>query len=431
MVPEVGDSEFPTRLEKAHEKALARADTVRNMDGLLATLSEFANAMGDGHIWSYAYRDSPIVRWAGVVIAKRGPRWVVHKVAPELESENLVGAQLLSCDGTDADTMANVRLRFYADLNAEFEVVKKAQRLLLDDGNPFVQPPSTCDFEQAGKRRTIALKWMEINWEEYKEKYQGRFSGQAGFGVRRVGGGYWVSLEQLNPKAQPVIDAVREQRTALQAAPFVVLDLRGNGGGNSLYADAIMKEIFGETYFKATTGDDENGDDCEVVFRASEGNIEGLAEIVETMGEVLGIAAYTEAIAKMKRSLAEGKALTGDPNCARQEGPNGPRTTSAAKGRTFVLTDVQCFSSCLIAVKKMTKLGAVQIGTPTAFETNYSEVREITLPSGVATFSTLQAILMSSPSQFGPFTPRFTFEGDISDTLAVERWFMESVLKGK
>jgi hypothetical protein len=81
----------------------------------------------------------------------------------------------------------------------------------------------------------------------------------------------------------------------------------------------------------------------------------------------------------------------------------------------------------LIAVDTLRNFGAVQIGHATGYNTHYSEGREILLPSGVATFSTLQAIITGAPQKVGPFEPEYVYAGDIADTAAVERWFLETV----
>lgn len=49
---EAGDPQFVSVLEAAHKNALKRAASVTNLEGYAATLGEFANSMGDGHIWS-------------------------------------------------------------------------------------------------------------------------------------------------------------------------------------------------------------------------------------------------------------------------------------------------------------------------------------------------------------------------------------------
>jgi hypothetical protein len=70
-------------------------------------------------------------------------------------------------------------------------------------------------------------------------------------------------------------------------------------------------------------------------------------------------------------------------------------------------------------------LGAVQVGQATSADTYYSEVREIVLPSGLSTFSTLQAIMPDAPRQIGPYHPKYQFNGDMADTAALEKWIAD------
>ncbi|HET6971352.1 MAG TPA: hypothetical protein VFH92_09520, partial [Phenylobacterium sp.] len=100
---------------------------------------------------------------------------------------------------------------------------------------------------------------------------------------------------------------------------------------------------------------------------------------------------------------------------------------SAMRGQVFVLTDAVCFSSCLQAVEFFRNLGAVQLGQPTGADTHYSEYRQITLPSGLSTFSTLAAMIPAAPRNIGPYTPRDAYDGDIADTAAVEAWVRDLV----
>jgi len=74
------------------------------------------------------------------------------------------------------------------------------------------------------------------------------------------------------------------------------------------------------------------------------------------------------------------------------------------------------------------KLGAVLAGQTTGADTHYSEVREITLPSGLSTFSTLRAIMTDAPRDIGPYTPSHPYAGDISDTAALETWIAKTVI---
>jgi hypothetical protein len=87
-----------------------------------------------------------------------------------------------------------------------------------------------------------------------------------------------------------------------------------------------------------------------------------------------------------------------------------------------MLTDHSCFSSCLLLTDDFRRLGAVQVGEGTNAATRYMERRDIWLPSQISSFSTLQKVALGAPPSIGPFEPARRFEGDISDTAALEAW---------
>jgi hypothetical protein len=66
----------------------------------------------------------------------------------------------------------------------------------------------------------------------------------------------------------------------------------------------------------------------------------------------------------------------------------------------------------------------LHVGQTTDSNTHYSEVREELMPSGLSKFSTLQALSSADPLQYGPFIPSVSYDGDIADTAALERWIV-------
>lgn len=91
------------------------------------------------------------------------------------------------------------------------------------------------------------------------------------------------------------------------------------------------------------------------------------------------------------------------------------------KGRLVLITDRNCFSSCLIAADLLRRLGALHVGEATDVSTRYMEVREEVLPSGIRTFSTLQKVALGA-ADFGPYEPAIAYPGDLADTSALQRW---------
>lgn len=421
---EIDDRAFRARIDAARTLALSRAKQVTADGGYLATLSALAVAAGDKHIWSRAHTPAAAVDWAGVIVSRRGNRYiVVEHDAPA--GPSLKGATLLGCDGIDVDRLAETRLGgFRAVWSIEAQRIQSAPLLLVDFANPFAPRPNICTFDAGGARRDVTLAWRPIKRDELRPRVAPALNrGAAGFGVRSFAGGKWIALQSLGDRAPAVVQEVRAQADALRAAPVVVLDMRGNGGGNSAFGDQIATVLFGDARFGALQGDPLTRG-CNTVWRISPRNLATMRQYRERFRD--SAPDFAREIDR-QLSASEGRAsgFTGPINCDRTAVPGAVPAQlppPAAKGRIVVLTDNACFSSCLLVTDRLRKLGALHVGQATDAGTAYFEVREDLLPSGRSYFSTLQAFSPSSPREIGPFAPAVAYDGEIADTKALEAW---------
>jgi hypothetical protein len=281
-----------------------------------------------------------------------------------------------------------------------------------------------------GAARQIALAWRSVPHTTLNDKISRLVTRPApGMGVAPFAGGYWISIETLGPSAAKLVDAVREQQAALRAAPMVVIDMRGNGGGNSAYARQIIEMLQGEDRVKAL---DTTDSACVGAFwRASTGNLHQVRAAqaqAAKRGDTDTADWYASIVAQMEQALAAKNAFAPAlPSCAAHSAEARPAPKLAAsvapamRGKLVVVTDRWCFSSCLIAANSLRRLGALHVGETTNMATRYMEVREVTLPSGMRTFSTLQKVSLSS-SDFGPYEPEIVYPGDLSDDKALKEW---------
>ena len=429
-VPEVGDEAFRRRLAAAHAVALERARQASSFEGYAATLAGLAVSLGDKHIWSRPLYSSATVDWAGLLIARRNARWIVVEEREAADGPSLKGASLISCDSVAADRLAEQRLGgFKIHWPIEAQRVQRAPWLLFDDGNPFLKRPDRCLFSIAGgPPREVALRWRSLQRSEIPallKPFPTR--GEAGLGVRKSGPGWWIGLETLSADAQPVVEQVRAQAETLRQAPYVVLDLRGNSGGSSHFGPLIAKALFGDRFVEARLGETASGAACPKVWRVSERNLERLEFYKTRMGPQLGkevVESFAREYAGIHAAKAAGKAFSGSVVCGSRAPPRlAPATVVPEfRGRLVLLTDNSCFSSCLLVTDQFRRLGALHVGETTDANTNYMEVREMKLPSGLSMFSTLQAVAPAEPAQIGPFTPQVPFGGSIADTAALEKW---------
>jgi hypothetical protein len=170
-VPEVNDKLFTSALATAHATALTRAARVKGYEGYVATLGEFAAALGDGHIASAPRFLPRTLEWSGLIAAKRGPHWVVANADPVSAGAQLSGTRIISCDGHDVSSWAREALHFRVSLTPESGQILRGGWLLVDDGNPFLQRPQACVFETAGKRTTLPLHWSTVNRDTLLHQY--------------------------------------------------------------------------------------------------------------------------------------------------------------------------------------------------------------------------------------------------------------------
>ncbi len=422
---EVGDARFLARLAAAKAHVAERLPKVENYPGYAALMLGLANDFGDGHIWSSGLVSANRIGWSGLVAERRGGRWVVgHDLNP---GGALTGAEVLSCDGRPAERLGRENIgMFRANPDVEAAMAGEAYLLFADDGNPFVQRPARCRFRLAGGSEVEqAIDWQVIATSQLQRQLgQVLQRPQAGLGVREFAGGYWIALETLSPDAEAVVAEVERLQDALRAAPMVVLDLRGNGGGNSAYTSTIAALLAGDDALAAIESGGE--DTCAGAFwRASPGNAAAMRSLANAAegdrGEWLGGIA-----GELEQANAAGQAFAPAlPACASGVADAAPTVaappTLEMKGRLVLVTDRVCFSSCLIAADEFRRLGALHVGEATDRSTRYMEVREETLPSGLRTFSTLMKLALGA-GDFGPYAPEVPYPGVLADDEALEAW---------
>ncbi|WP_282945780.1 MULTISPECIES: hypothetical protein [unclassified Sphingopyxis] len=112
------------------------------------------------------------------------------------------------------------------------------------------------------------------------------------------------------------------------------------------------------------------------------------------------------------------------PACAQSASPASPLPAPSSNPQIYLLADRSCFSSCLLAADLFLRFAAIHVGEVTDMSSRYMEVRQIILPSGLRTFSTLQKVTIGL-GDLGPYRPEHIFDGDMTNLEALERWIYE------
>jgi hypothetical protein len=417
---EMGDEHFRKMLESARVLARDRTGRVSDVEGYLAVMTGFSNTLDDKHL---SFKPNIVIarpNWVGLILGLRNGRWTVVDEDTWPGRPPLLGAVLESCDGVSADKVAHERLGgFRADWSIPAQQGLAAPWLLIDERNPFLTPLKQCVFSTGSGKREVPMDWQPISRDVVIARMNHAAGiGAAGFGIRRFGAGWWISIGEFTANGPAVVDKARKLGARLRASPFIVFDVRGNAGGASDIGDQIAQTLYGDDAIPDVG--------CPAPWRVSPDNLARLESYSRLLGDRLSpkaLAAIDADVAAMRSATAAGRAFSRPlDKCV------APALKRRLSPRVYLLTDRVCFSSCLIVVRKFRELGAVQIGEATNANTNYQENRRENLPSGLGTIGVQATVDLSQPTRVGPFLPDIAYDGDLTDTTGVEAWVRTSVI---
>jgi hypothetical protein len=435
--PAAEDSAFRAALQRAYAAAQDRARQVSSYEGWVATMRAFAVAFDDPHISLQTRLSLGSARWPGFVVARRGDSTIVASRDTTDADTPAIDALLVSCDGKPVDEYSRTRLgTFRGTWDVASQRVRTTPFLLVDDGNPFLAAARECIVREQGRERRVVLRWRTINVTALQERLRAASPvGNAGFEVRRTAPGWWISLQSLNNRSQEVLDSVSANLAEIRKAPWVVVDVRGNGGGNSEWGTRLAVLLVGDARTTAAmraAERDLGSTLCGTSWRASVDVEETLQGYIRDMGPRLGegsVSQWRREIDSIRVARSQGRDLAPAPRRCPATTPTATTTLppSTMSGRLVLLTDHACFSSCLMLTALFRSIGAMHVGEGTDFSTRYMEVRSFPLPSGLGSFATLQKAAFGMPARLGPFEPEVAYPGRIDDTRAIEAWIVRIV----
>ncbi len=437
--PGVHDSlnpEFRARVDAGLALALRRAETTTDAGGWWWAMRAFVAGFDDGHVQmglTDQSRGFP-TRWPGFLTVYRGADQVVAVRDEADAAAPPLGARLVDCDAIPAPQLAEQRIgAFRGRWFLESQRALFGDWLFMSASNPWIREMASCRFESAGETRTYALDWRVIEPADLSAR-RTRLAqrGGATFGLTALDdGGVWMSMPSFN--GDPASDAHKAltpmmadwqaRQAELRAAPFVVLDLRGNGGGSSHWSKEIAVALWGRDWVNAH----EPQVSVAIEWRASDANLAAIQTYVDEWtaagesAERIGWA--REIVEGMTEARAAGRPYWRDQESASSRPRNGRAPPQLVRGPVYVLTDPGCASACLDAVDLWKALGAIQIGRETSADTVYMDVREAALPSGLATLVIPMKVWRGRPrGNNEPHRPTHLFDGDITDSAALQAW---------
>lgn len=426
--------EFKAWFEIGYQRAIEQAEQVDSLPALMTVTSEYVAGFADGHFalgFGYAPKQ---LKWAGIALNKVGNDYQVTYVDENHNATmppNL--SRLVECEGLPVEDIMNTQVlkaRFNAP-TLNFPKVWYADKLLLDDGIGKRRYFEACSFELDGKLHKIPLDWQSISRVNYlKQVTRAQKASEFKF-EEMAKNQYWVTLPTLDPDEDQLAQlrvVLSQIQDAAPNAEQIVVDVRGNGGGNSEWGVTVAKAIYGESYI--TQHQQLHPDRSYALWRVSKDNLNYLKGILPELEQQFGAQnelyidfkqLTTDMASAMDNAIPFVKQGAETNNAIDLPVVKSPPATAA---RVLFLTDSSCGSSCLDFADLMLALPNVtHIGEETAADTVYMDVRIENLPSGLGRFSVAQKVYRDRARRHNQsYKPDFAYLGDLTDTEQVKRW---------
>lgn len=228
--------------------------------------------------------------------------------------------------------------------------------------------------------------------------------------------------------------ALFEDAPALRDKDFVVIDVRGNGGGIYNWFMAFLRALYGQEY--ADYYARARLEIAPVVLSISASGRDDPGFSAEQNAIEIPPDPPMDALSTAKpeiRRFEDGRRLTKVPAPVTflPELPANP-PENLVKGKVFLLTDYGCGSACISSfVDEMMRFpGVTQIGAETHVDRRSGGWPEgFELPSGLATIR--MGRMVREGRKWGEneaWKPSIRFDGNIADTEAVKRWILDEVV---
>lgn len=427
--------EFRAKAEAGLATALQRAQTATDAGGWWWALRAYVASFDDGHVQLGLKESGGFpTRWPGFLTNDKGGAQIVLTRDETDADTPPVGARLIDCDGVSADQLGADRIgAFRGRWFLESQHVLYGDWLFMNASNPWTPEMRNCRFEVGGQTRSWTLNWRPIATDDLSARRQalsGR--GDYEFGLKTLDdGGVWFSAPSFNGNPgsaayaalTPLMEELKTRQTELRAAPYVVLDLRGNGGGSSHWSELVAQALWGEDWMASHQLPAIEA----IEWRASDDNLKAIQayfdEWTAANADEQRINWARRIIAGMTAARAAGQPYWRDGNDEPMPEDAGPTPPQLVRGPVFILTDAGCGSACLDAVDLWKAAGAIQVGRETSADTVYMDVRGDELPSGLAQIAVPMKVWRGRQrGNNEPQRPAHLFDGDMTNTAALQAW---------
>ncbi|MFC5698725.1 S41 family peptidase [Pseudomonas sp. GCM10022186] len=430
------DQGFQQWFVKGYDEALELARQADSESKALAALRFYVTGYRDGHLVAWteeAVNESP--RWAGWLVRRSNGRYRVAVRAPDWPAEiPRLGDELLSCDGQPIDDLLAKKVAPFVDRRLSLAETRSRLALHLTSEPSYETLWEPLRLKQCEVRSSSGeVHRFVLQWQPYTDQQQ-RMAIQAvpRQGIKQLRQGiYWIHATDFSlssRKAFISFERLLEKVRGLEDADAVVLDTRGNGGGNSLFGYRLLAALFKE----ALSDDAETSEaSAKAYWRVSATARNSLETVKARIGKQEGQKSLSYKFAdtllsRMNEAASRGLAFVEQMDVSDDELAEPGRPFA---GKLVLVTDSGCASACLDFVGSVLDIPeAVHVGSVTSGDTPYLDITPLPLSDTVKMWVPLKVWKNRKRGNNEPYVPQFSFEGDLSDTAAVQAWVLDSIL---
>ena len=442
---DVDNPNFTTQADASLSNALSIAQNVTDKAGYGAALLAYTAGFRDGHFGVFAKRgngDDVQEYWPGLIPAWRADMVKISHAEPQ--HSDLLGAQILSCDNTPISDVIRDQV-FQFDSGKPDQVSYWARRtptLFIYANNPAAPRLKACTFKlTTGETVTRDLNWETLTNDVWSHARAAAFGTAPDTGMKEVSPkSFWINLPDFNPDEdgmaanRALFAQVKNRRTELRDAKSIIIDMRGNQGGSSAWGGDMIEALWGTDYPDSRRP----ADTTYVDWRLSDGNVAHMNFIVEFLIEAgkdeLANDYFRPIYEGAKKAQAAGQVFyTEDSHDEITKDPAADKASvsNPVKTPVYLLTHGTCVSACLDFADALFQLeGVTHIGYPTGSDTNYMEIRQEDLPSGLGVIAIPTKVYRNRGRAAGAYyTPDIQYDGFDWSDAAVESWALEAISK--
>ena len=435
---------FINWLGLGYEQARLLIKQVDSASSYNLVMNYYLNGFADQHVeyLPFLKRFDFLRFWPGFTVYYQNKQFYVSGLAYDKNLSLLPpeGAQLISCDGRKAATLMKTRVfPYFGNPNLQASWFINTPRLFFYYPNPWFKRLHYCKFSYHGKVTRYQLNWQPVSQPRAFQLRQ--LASYPYTNIIKVTSftkkGIWFSLPTFMPETKRqekqlnnIIAAAKNWRNK----KIIVIDVRGNTGGNSFWGTKLLKALYGKKYFQQQM---QNLPAPVYQWRVSAGNIDELAGFYlqyakQSFGNNSAMVIWLEqVIAGMKTALKAKQAYFPNKVSPTVSVIKPILSNNPVQAQIYLLTDGRCASSCLTFIAQALHFANIrQIGQATNADSYYTESRLVHLPSGAHLYFPMKVQRYRKRGRNQPYIPKgkYYYSGNINNTQAIQDWIKKTLL---